>query len=752
MVVRRPPYAHAAAAFVAALLLYVVTLAPTAWFWDSGEYIAAAATLGIPHPPGNPLFVLLGRLWIALLSPTDLSVAVRMNLLAAASSAAATGVLFLLVHRVLTGWMRSTAPDGMTGRGHATGTLPPIVGAWAGAVLAATAFTVWSQSNLNEKVYTLSVLAIALVSWLAIVWVDRKDRVGSGWLLVLAVYVMALGSTNHLMSVLPAPALALLVLREKPRLFLRRGIWVQAAAAATLGISLNLVLPLRAALDPAINEGEPTCESLGGAAAAVFSLGRAGCPALAANLTREQYGKPSILVDPTSSPLDPQPRTLSLLGHQFLNYFQYFDWQWARGLDASDVPGTRRLPMTLLMLGLGIWGLVVSARSRSGHGLYLSILVLTLSIGLVVYLNFRYGYSLGPDFADRTMREVRERDYFFIASFHLWGFLAGMGLVALWRWVAGAGAGVRRLAIASPVLGVVLLPLGFNWAWATRAGDYSARDWAYDLLQSVEPYGILFTNGDNDTFPLWYLQEVEGIRQDVTVIVGEYLNTPWYAKQLKRRTGPDRQRPFVDAEGVGLYEAPPGIPSRPITTRSDGELDSAGAAALSEPATLQLGRLAVRYPEGYRFSRGGQIALAIIQDSIDQRPIYFASSGAMAQEVGLAEQVVRHGLAGKLSVTAPDELPGLVRVSPGLGGEWIDVERSLTLTTDVYSYRGLKDREVWADMPSANIPTLFYLLFLQLADAHAQLGGRDEIVAEFLRGAESFRVTAAGGSRGMRGE
>ncbi len=74
----------------------------------------------------------------------------------------------------------------------------------------------------------------------------------------------------------------------------------------------------------------------------------------------------------------------------------------------------------------------------------------------------------------------------------------------------------------------------------------------YDLLQSVEPYGILFTNGDNDTFPLWYLQDLEGIRQDLTVIVGQYLNTQWYPRQLRNRTSPDRQRPFRDDEELGL--------------------------------------------------------------------------------------------------------------------------------------------------------------------------------------------------------
>ncbi|MDE0394860.1 MAG: DUF2723 domain-containing protein [Gammaproteobacteria bacterium] len=376
MVDSRPPYGHAVAASAAVLLLYAVTLAPTAWFWDSGEYIAAAATLGIPHPPGNPFFVLLGKVWITLLSPTGLPVAVRMNLLAAATSAAATGILFLLAHCVLAGCMRSGVGGGS---GERTAALVPVAGAWAGALLAATAFTVWNQSNLNEKVYTLSVLAIALVSWLAILWVDRKDRAGSEWLLVLAVYVMALGSTNHLMSVLPAPALVFLVLREKPGLFLHRGMWVQAAAAVTLGLSLSLFLPIRSVHDPLINEGEPTCESVGDAAAAVFSLGRVGCPALAANLTREQYGKPSILVDPTTAPFDPQPRSLALLGHQFLNYFQYFDWQWARGLASSELPGTGRTPISLALLGLGIWGLAVSARSRRGHALYLGTLALTLS-------------------------------------------------------------------------------------------------------------------------------------------------------------------------------------------------------------------------------------------------------------------------------------------------------------------------------------------------------------------------------------
>ena len=161
---------------------------------------------------------------------------------------------------------------------------------------------------------------------------------------------------------------------------------------------------------------------------------------------------------------------------------------------------------------------------------------MTLSAGLVYYLNFRYGYSLPDPMADRGLHEVRERDYFFIVSFSVWGLWAGIGIATLWREASrDARSGLVK---ASPILGLALIPLLLNFTWASRADDYSARDWAHNLLMSVEPYGVLFTNGDNDTFPLWYLQEVEGIRRDVTVIVTSYLNTEWYTKQLKRITAP----------------------------------------------------------------------------------------------------------------------------------------------------------------------------------------------------------------------
>src|SRR5690606_19387972 len=199
----RPPYLAAGIAVLAVWILYVVTLAPTTWFWDTSEYIATAHILGIPHPPGNPLFVVLARAWELLLAPTGLSVAVRINLFSAVMSALAHGFWFLVMHRVAA---FMTESRGMR-----------LVAAAAAVVVSATAFTVWNQSNVNEKVYTVSLFTIALLSWLAFRWRDNLGQGKDDNLILLMVFVLALSVGNHLMAFLAAPSLALFILMVAPR-------------------------------------------------------------------------------------------------------------------------------------------------------------------------------------------------------------------------------------------------------------------------------------------------------------------------------------------------------------------------------------------------------------------------------------------------------------------------------------------------------------------------------------------------------
>ncbi len=719
----RPPYGAAAIAGACILILYVITLAPSTTFWDTSEYIATAHILGIPHPPGNPLFVVLARTWSLLLAPLGLPVAVRINLFAAVTSAGASGFLFLVAHRVLSSFFDA--------RRFA------LAGAAAAALIGATAFTVWGQSTVNEKVYTISLLVIAAVSWLAVRWRDQKDVAGGERYLLLAIFVMALGSTSHLMSVLPAPALAIFILMTAPSVLLRKGFLARVVPLLLLGLSFNFVLPVRAALDPVINEGAPTCESVAGAAQAIYTLGRSGCQMLADNLTRKQYQTP------------PVTQRKAPFRSQMAMYLEYFDWQWARGVDASELPGTARVPFTLLFGALGALGLYAAWKADRAIFAYLLVLLATLSIGLVINLNFKYGYSLSPEITDSLQHEVRERDYFYVGSFLLWGSLAGMGLAWVWHTIAGMAGGVRRYAAAAPVLLVAVIPLIMNWSWASRAGDYAARDWAFDLLMSVEPYGVLFTNGDNDTFPLWYVQEVEGIRKDVTVIVGQYLMTTWYPKQLQALTRPDRQRIFDVDIVPGLF-ADPGVPSESIVDLSGEQMDRVAAARLQEDLAIPFPGIVVRYPADMILDRGHQLALSIIHDSIDERPIYFASAGGMMGELGLERWGVRHGLVVKLEMRSLDaQTPAnWVQGSADYGSTWFDLDRSLELYENVYEYRGIRDRAIWQDRSTLNIPWQYFAMTLQLADA-ARVAGRDaELVRRLEEDSLNFQIVAQGGVRG----
>src|SRR5690606_22159702 len=296
----RPPYTWAALCFAVVLAIYYATLAPTTAFWDTSEYIAAAKVLGIPHPPGNPLFTLMGHVWGLL--PLAAEYAKRINLFAAVTSAAGAGLWFLIAER----WIRPILPA----RG------PRYAAAFAGVLAGALAWTVWNQSTVNEKVYTISLLSIALTVWCTVRWADlpagdHRDR----WL-VAAVYLLALTSTNHQMGVLAAPVVGVYIIATDWRVLLKPWFLVACAGVVVVGISINyLYLPIRAAQYPPINEGEPV---------GFFSQ------ALSDVLGRVQYAKPSVTERQPNIPGQPAPYPQTPA--QFAMYWQYWSWQWGRNL------------------------------------------------------------------------------------------------------------------------------------------------------------------------------------------------------------------------------------------------------------------------------------------------------------------------------------------------------------------------------------------------------------------------------------
>ena len=695
----RPSYAAAGVAGLVVLALYVLTLAPTTAMWDASEYITAAYTLGIPHPPGNPLFVLLGR--VATLLPFG-SIAVRVNLLAAASSAVAAAIWFLVAERVLAQWFELRWPR--------------LVGASLAALLSATAFTVWNQSVVNEKVYTVSLAFFAIVSWLTVLWCDDPDGRRADRLLVLIAYLIGLGYANHPAGFLVAPAVGVAVLARRPRTVLRWRLVAAALLALALGLTPFALEPIRAAHHPALNEGEPT----GCATTIGFSctFSKTTAERLMANINREQYGKPDLSV--RQAPFSAQ------LGMWWL----YFKWQWLRDVH-GDQAGLQAA-LALVFLALGIAGGVVHWRHDRASFWFFGPLVFTVTLVLVYYMNFKYGASQDPDLAG-VEREVRDRDYFYLWSYSAWSVWAALGLAALWRALSERVhvGSARRWVMSAPVLLLGAMPLIGNWRQASRAGETATREWAHDLLNSIEPYGILITLGDNDTFPLWYAQEVEGVRRDVTVAVTSLLNTDWYPRGLVRRP----IEAYDAARGPAVYRNRSWpLPAQPILTMSTAQLDAIPQyVEVHEPQLFQHGGIrAVVDPRRLEYGvpiRSDLIVLQLLKENLGIRPLYISrTTGGYVQALGLEPYALVQGLATKIQGAPVTSNVDTIPIS-GIGH--VDLPRSLALWKDFGAPKAIIARGDWVDRPSVSIATTYVGTALLLGEALERHG--QPVEAERIR-------------------
>ncbi|MES2177336.1 MAG: DUF2723 domain-containing protein [Gemmatimonadota bacterium] len=696
----RPSYLAAAIVTAIVFVVYLITLAPSTAMWDTSEYITAAYTLGLPHPPGNPLFVLIGRVFAIL--PIAGSVAKRINILAAVCSAVSAGMWFLITERVLVSWFAERWQR--------------ILGGSLAALIGATSFTVWNQSVVNEKVYTVSLLGIAVISWLMIRWCDEPDGRKADRILVLVAYLCGLGYANHMAGMLASPAVAAAVILVRWRTVLRWKLLLACAGALFFGITPFAIQPIRAAHFPALNEGEPTACREGLKVSCTFSAGT--YDAFMYNFNRGQYGKPEL--SERQAPFSAQ------LGMWWL----YYKWQFLRDAHYDHPFAQSILAAMFLVLGL-LGGYVHYQRDRRSFW-YFGSLMFTMTLVLIYYLNFKYGASQDPELSG-VNREVRDRDYFYLWSFSAWGVWAALGLVAVWDSIASLIARETvtegretyerpthsALKMASPILALALIPLFTNWTTASRAGQTDTVDFARDLLNSVEPYGVLVTVGDNDTFPLWYAQEVEHIRQDVVVANTSLLNTDWYTRQLIRRPVYEYDRaagPAVYRNGT--WKKPVGSPLKMTTSQADSvppyiQLDRPMLFGQGGPitATIDPQRLSI---QGV-LQRADIFVLRMIADSYAERPIYLSrTSAGYGQELGIGNYLLTQGLATKVFV--PPAVPGKdTLMMPGAG--WIDLKRTRALWDTVFTgQKSLASRHDWVDRPSVGIPYLYVATGLMLAE------------------------------------
>jgi hypothetical protein len=262
------------------------------------------------------------------------------------------------------------------------------------------------------------------------------------------------------------------------------------------------------------------------------------------------------------------------IGHMYLRYFMWnfagrqndiqghgsvLNGNWISGigfLDAARIGPQKNLPEQMLNhparntyyflpLLLGMVGLFYQLDKRPRDFLVLMSLFIMTGLAIVIYLN-------------QTPYQPRERDYAYAGSFYAFAIWIGTGVAGLAQ-VLRSKLKPGLSAILATGISVVAVPLVMatqNWDDHDRSGRYTARDIARNYLNSCSPNAVLFTVGDNDTFPLWYVQDVEGIREDVRIINKMLFNMDWYIDQARWKNYDSEPLPFTIPQDK--YEAIPG--------------------------------------------------------------------------------------------------------------------------------------------------------------------------------------------------
>jgi len=508
------------------LLVYIATLAPSVTFWDAGEFIAAARVLGIPHPPGTPLFIVLLNAWARAFP--FLSFAAATNLFSAACTAAALGLVAFWVAR-------------------STGS--PWFGI-AGAITAGAMSSIWQNATETEVYAASLLLAVATV-----VSADLAGRTGERRWKILMVYLLALSLPLHLSAFVVAPPAIYLASQPTDDAFdWRTAIGLAGAAGFVLGVSRlslfvaagSIVVMLASADERFVLPKVRRAVSMPVIATCAVML--IACSALFILVVRARHDPAINQANPTTlrdleyvvgrrqydvAGLWPRQAPAWL---QLANWFEYADWQVGLALAPTVLPTLSRIAATLAFAVLAVFGASWQRRTDRRGWRAMVLLFVCGSLGVIVYLNLKAGTSFGWKFVpDAARHEARDRDYFFVLGFLAWGAWAGMGAMAL----------AQRYRFSMLVgLGVAAIPLALNWGIVTRRPVLEARMpevLAKTLLDPLPPRTVLFVGGDNDTYPLWYAQQVEGRRKDVTIVTMPLLGAQWYVAEVER-LGRRRQR------------------------------------------------------------------------------------------------------------------------------------------------------------------------------------------------------------------
>lgn len=454
-----------------ATVVYLLTMDRSVSWWDCGEFIVTGYTLGVGHPPGAPFYQLVAHCLMLLSFGNPLMVAPLSNALSAVCGGFTVGLLYWTICE-----MAGDADK------------PSVVaGAAIGALCYLFSDTAWF-SAVESEVYSMAMLHCALCVWAVSRWMRCRDP----RLLLLAGLMLGLGVCVHFMVLLTVPAVLLMLVAGRVP-------WRKVALMLPfflLGLTPYAIVPIRAAADPAINEGNPST-----AEAFVSYLGR------------DRYAK---------APLYPR-----MWRERDSTNYEYWDF----GLDGAVGNAVYYVDYQLgYMYGRYLMYNYIGRENMKNHNVVLFVVPFLIGLaGLMVHrrrsktafwatmLLFLFGGVVLNAYLNHPCYEPRERDYVYVLSFYAFAVWIGIGAMHVLEYVKDSRSKALRWGAVSLVaLSPLLMAFG-NWSDHDRHDCHSVHDIAMAHLQSCDEGAILITYGDNDTFPLWYLQHVEHRRTDVSV-------------------------------------------------------------------------------------------------------------------------------------------------------------------------------------------------------------------------------------------
>ena len=767
----------AAASFLLSLVVYLRTIAPTVSFWDCGEFIACSYLLAVPHPPGAPFYLLLGRL--ASMIPWTAEIALRVNLMSALVTALTILLTYLIIVRLIKQWRGEPRDGGDAFILIASGLL--------GAFALAFSDTIWFNA-VEAEVYAFSMAFTAAIVYLILLWLEKAEQEGSERYILITAYLTGLAIGVHLLMILAIPAIALVVYFKRldmsgQKMTLSNALWflaitgliflaiypgvvqyVPALAGALglwavlflyvlvlagawwavtnrnrmaslafiglflvlLGYSTYLLIYIRSGLDPVIDENDPeTAEGM------------------VRYLNREQYGSwgtfprrfPGLPMEWQFDQEHPNESYKTWQWSKQMNflwdyqikkmYLRYFGWQFigkgdTKGADGFITENFSTRGLYALPFLVGLVGMFYHFRKDWRHATTILGFFLATGVAIVLYLN-------------QENPQPRERDYVFVGSFFAFALWIGIGASALFEWIkkryymiaqdqSGAPLkntlykGLSALMLLLLILALPVNLLSFNFKDHDRTGNYVAYDYSYNILQSCEENSILFTNGDNDTFPIWFFQYVYNIRPDVRIVNLSLLNTDWYIKQLKNQ---DPRVPIsltdnqIEQLQLIPWEAQKIKIPVPEFARDEvlGQIDIASQVAAEPLKELEVNVQPTVFERALRVQ--DFMILNIIYANQWKKPINFAVTVSDDNKVNLDPYLRMDGLVFKL-------VP--------MNGEVLARERLHKNLFETFKYRGLDDKSVYYDDNVTGLLQNYRAGFLRLAQEYLMQRNHTKVI------------------------